>query len=251
MKTTDFFAEFRRHTQNAGYTGYRVTKHETRPEIEAFPSDRAVTQIPLSRVTRVTDEIRPPAGGSPVTRVTQALPGAGYNFDRKILAENQGQSVSVTPVTRVTRENDDSGEIHSIAPSCPACNGTDLRVSPAGGLVCGACGRFLFLHIEPDATAYASTPLRRCGALVCSDCRIHSPSPHRETCRVPRLEPCGSRWFWLSPFRAVKCVACASPTDLSLVEAWVLAPLDAGEGDDGWRIPGEILSLLHVETPMQ
>ncbi len=136
-------------------------------------------------------------------------------------------------------------------PACPACHGTDLRVSPAGGLVCGACGRFLFLHIEPDATAYASTPLHRCGALVCSDCRIHSPSPHRETCRVPRLEPCGSRWFWLSPFRAIKCVACASPTDLSLVEAWVLAPREAGEGDDGWRIPGEILSLLHVETPMQ
>jgi hypothetical protein len=128
-------------------------------------------------------------------------------------------------------------------PACPACHGTDLRVSEAGGLVCGGCARFLFLHVEPDATAYASSPLRRCGALVCSDCRIHSPGPHRETCRVPRLEPCGSRWFWLSPFRALKCVACASPTDLSLVEGWVLARES--------RVPDEIFKLLQVEAPAQ
>jgi hypothetical protein len=45
-------------------------------------------------------------------------------------------------------------------------------------------------------------------------------------------------------------VACASPADLALVEAWVLAR-ETGEGDDGWRMPGEILSLLHISTPMQ
>jgi hypothetical protein len=85
--------------------------------------------------------------------------------------------------------------------------------------------------------------------MVCRDCRTHSPSLHREGCRAPRFEPCRSRWFWLSPYRALKCVACANPSDVALVEAWVLAR-ETGEGDDGWRIPGEILSLLHIATPM-
>jgi hypothetical protein len=138
-------------------------------------------------------------------------------------------------------------------PVCPACHGSDLRVSPAGGLVCRGCGRFLFLHAElgagVDAPAYPALPLRRCGSLVCRDCHAHSPGPHREGCLAPRFEPCRSRWFWLSPHRAIKCVACASPVDLALVEAWVLAR-ETGEGD-GWRIPSEILMLLHVETPMQ
>lgn len=125
----------------------------------------------------------------------------------------------------------------------PACHGTDLRVSPAGGLLCGVCGRFLFLHIEPDAPAYPALPLRRCGSLVCRACYAHSPGPHREGCRAPRLEPCGSRWFWLSPHRALKCVSCAAPTDLGLVEGWVLARES--------RIPDEILKTLHIETPMQ
>jgi hypothetical protein len=98
------------------------------------------------------------------------------------------------------------------------------------------------------AAAHPSLPLRRCGSLVCRGCHAHSPDPHREGCWAPRFEPCRSRWFWLSPHRAIKCVACASPVDLALVEAWVLAR-ETGEGDDGWRIPGEILSLLHVETP--
>jgi hypothetical protein len=26
---------------------------------------------------------------------------------------------------------------------------------------------------------------------------------------------------------------------------------ETSEGDDGWRIPSEILMLLHIETPMQ
>jgi TubC N-terminal docking domain len=93
-------------------------------------------------------------------------------------------------------------------------------------------------------------PLRRCGALVCRTCHVHSPSPHREGCAFPRFEPCDSRWFWLSPHGALKCVACASPADMSLVEAWVRAR-ETGEGDDGWRIPEEILSLLHIATPVQ
>jgi hypothetical protein len=135
-------------------------------------------------------------------------------------------------------------------PVCPVCQGSDLRFSPAGGLVCGGCGRFLFLQVGADAPGGPAFPLRRCGAMVCRDCRTHSPSLHREGCRAPRFEPCRSRWFWLSPYRALKCVACANPSDVALVEAWVLAR-ETGEGDDGWRIPGEILSLLHIATPMQ
>jgi len=93
-------------------------------------------------------------------------------------------------------------------------------------------------------------PLRRCGALVCRSCHVLSPSPHREGCVFPRFEPCRSRWFWLSPYGAIKCVSCAAPADLELVEAWVLAR-ETGEGDDGFGIPAEILSLLHVASPPQ
>jgi len=127
--------------------------------------------------------------------------------------------------------------------ACPACGGNDLRVSRAGGLLCGACGRFLFLHVEPGASVHPIAPLRPCGALVCRDCHVHSPSPHRETCRVPRIGPCGSRCFWMSAYRAVKCVACEGPANLSLVEGWVLARER--------EIPDEILKLLNVETPAQ
>jgi len=88
-------------------------------------------------------------------------------------------------------------------------------------------------------------PLRRCGALVCRTCHTPSPSPHREGCAFPRFDPCRSRWFWLSPHGAIKCVACAAPADLGLVEAWALAR-ETDEGDDGWRIPSEILSLLRT-----
>jgi hypothetical protein len=93
-------------------------------------------------------------------------------------------------------------------------------------------------------------PLRRCGALICRTCHVHSPSSHCEGCEVVRFDPCLSRWFWLSSHGAIKCVACAAPADLGLVEAWVLAR-ETGEGDDGWWIPGEILSLLHVTGPPQ
>jgi hypothetical protein len=93
----------------------------------------------------------------------------------------------------------------------------------------------------------APLPLRRCAALVCRTCHIHSPSPHREDCAFPCFEPCCSRWFWLSPHGAIKCVACDSPADLILVEAWVMAR-ETGEGDDGWRIPGEILSLFRIAS---
>jgi hypothetical protein len=96
----------------------------------------------------------------------------------------------------------------------------------------------------------APMPLRRCGALVCRTCHVHSPSPHREGCAFPQFDPCRSRWFWLSPHGAIKCIACAAPSSLELVEAWVLAR-ETGEGADGWRIPGEILSALHVHAPLQ
>ena len=62
----------------------------------------------------------------------------------------------------------------------------------------------------------------------------HAPMPLRPC-------SCGARWFWLSPYGAIKCCACNPPVDLSLAEAWVLARQPDG------RIPGEILSLLHVK----
>lgn len=91
----------------------------------------------------------------------------------------------------------------------------------------------------------APMPLRRCGALVCRTCRAHSPGPHRGDCAFPRFDPCLSRWHWLSPRGAIKCIACAAPPSLELVEGWVLA-----REPDG-RVPGEILSLLHVASPPQ
>jgi hypothetical protein len=108
---------------------------------------------------------------------------------------------------------------------------------------------------EPERPSWPEHPrpprlLRRCGALICQTCHIHSPSPHREGCAFLRFDVCRSRWFWLSPHGAIKCVACTSPADLGLVEGWVLAR-ETGEGDDGYRIPGEILSLLHVASPLQ
>jgi hypothetical protein len=93
--------------------------------------------------------------------------------------------------------------------------------------------------------ARAPLPLHRCGALVCRSCRVHGPSPHRDGCAISRFDPCRSRWFWLSPHGAIKCIACTAPDDLGLVEAWVLAR-ETGEGDEGFDIPREILSLLAV-----
>jgi hypothetical protein len=112
-----------------------------------------------------------------------------------------------------------------------------------------------FLRRPPERNrwpegARTATPLRRCGTLVCETCHAHSPSPHREDCANPRFDPCRSRWFWLSLCGALKCVACAGPSDHSLIEAWVLAR-ETGEGEDGRRIPAEILSLLKVEAPPQ
>jgi hypothetical protein len=88
-------------------------------------------------------------------------------------------------------------------------------------------------------------PVRRCGALVRRICRVHSPSPHKPDCPLLRYEICRSRWYWLSPYRAIKCVGCETPTDLSIVEGWILGR-ETGEGEDGFGIPSEILSLLHI-----
>jgi hypothetical protein len=96
----------------------------------------------------------------------------------------------------------------------------------------------------------APMPLRRCGALVCPTCHAHSPSKHSDDCALPRFNQCRSRWFWLSPHGAIKCVACDAPASLDLAEAFVLAR-ETGEGDDGWRVPGEILSLLRITNPPQ
>jgi hypothetical protein len=93
-------------------------------------------------------------------------------------------------------------------------------------------------------------PLRKCGSLICRACGTHSPSAHRVGCVAPPLEPCLSRWFWLSPHGAIKCCSCAAPTDLSIVEAWILAR-QTGDGVDGFGIPEEILSLLQSASPLQ
>ncbi len=87
-------------------------------------------------------------------------------------------------------------------------------------------------HAGPYASSDGSRPLER----YPSDWRVPMP-----------LRPCscGSRWFWLSLHGAIKCCACNPPADLSLAEAWVMA-----RETDG-RIPGEILSLLHVASPPQ
>jgi hypothetical protein len=258
---TDHFAEFRRHAENPGNTGNRVTDPENPKETNDFCPSGSVTHDPDGRVTRVTNETSPAAPEPPVTRVTQASGKRVTDANSQKTAQNRAQSESVTRVTRVTHENNGAGEIRTeierIArvgaerreadrqakradvldsateagnlshPVCPACHGSDLRVSPAGGLVCQGCGRFLILHAGvgagADAPAYPALPLRRCGSLICRDCHAHSPGPHREGCRAPRFEPCRSRWFWLSPYRAIKCVACANPADLALVEAWILA----------------------------
>lgn len=92
--------------------------------------------------------------------------------------------------------------------------------------------------------------LGRCGARVCPTCHVHSPSSHKPHCAFSLFESCRSRWFWLSPHGAIKCAACEPPADLSLVEGWVLAR-ETGEGADGFGIPGEILSLLHIASPPQ
>jgi hypothetical protein len=93
-------------------------------------------------------------------------------------------------------------------------------------------------------------PLRRCGALVCRTCGAHSPSAHNGDCPAPPFDLCHSPWFWLSPHGAIKCVACSAPSDLALVEAWVLAH-ETGEVGHGERIPAEVLSLLHINGPIQ
>jgi hypothetical protein len=82
-------------------------------------------------------------------------------------------------------------------------------------------------HASPSALPEGSRPLER--------------YPH--DWRAPiALRPCscGSRWYWLSPHGAIKCCVCNPPADLGLAEAWVMA-----RERDG-RIPGEILSALHL-----
>jgi hypothetical protein len=123
-------------------------------------------------------------------------------------------------------------EIKALLIGCPA----DTRLPP---------GR----NRWPDA-ARPPMPLRRCGALVCPTRHVHSPSRHKHDCAFPRFDPCRSRWFWLSPHGAIKCVACETPADLALVEGWVLGR-ETGELADGFGIPGEILSLLRISGPPQ
>jgi hypothetical protein len=93
-------------------------------------------------------------------------------------------------------------------------------------------------------------PLHRCGALFCRTCHVLSPSAHRAGCDFKRFDPCGSRWFWLSAHGAIKCVGCSAPSDLALVEAWVLAH-KTGEEGNGQEIPAEVLSLLQISAPIQ
>jgi hypothetical protein len=136
------------------------------------------------------------------------------------------------------------------ATEATVCNSSDCEKSEITNIQGGASADDLRLPERYPRDWRAPMPLRRCGALICRTCHVHSPSPHRENCAFPRFVRCRSRWYWLSLHGAVKCVACATPSDLGLVQAWVLAR-ETGEGDDGWRIPGEILSLLYVMSPPQ
>ena len=240
---TDHFTEFRRHTENPCNACNSVTPDENSATNKDFHRDVDVTRGSGRHVTRVTDGSPHAVAEVPVTRVTWSATDHVTNPHGQIPEQNQGQFVDVTRVTRVTRENDDVKETRSIGPLCLACHSANLSVSPAGGLICRGCGRFLFLSVGPDAPIHPTAPLCRCGALVCPDCHVHSPSPHRETCRTPRLEPCGSRWFWLSLYRAVKCVACEGPANLALVQGWVTVRED--------RIPDEIFRALNVGAPAQ
>jgi hypothetical protein len=85
--------------------------------------------------------------------------------------------------------------------------------------------------------------LRPCGELICRACGAISPSRHRADCAFPRFDPCRSHWFWLSIHRAVKCIGCSAPPDLSIVDAWVLCREDS--------IPLAILSLVQIAGPVQ
>lgn len=88
-------------------------------------------------------------------------------------------------------------------------------------------------------------PLKPCGQLVCPRCKAMSPAPHRAGCADAAYAPCGSIWFWLSPYRAIKCVSCFPPADLALAEAWVMA-----RGGDH-QVPNEILKVLPAVAPAQ
>jgi hypothetical protein len=108
----------------------------------------------------------------------------------------------------------------------------------------------------PIPREIAALPPAPCPVRGCPEHARRPPYPtdHARRERYPRdwrapmaLRPCscGSRWWWLSGHGAIKCCACNPPVDLSLAEAWVMA-----REPDG-RIPGEILSLLHVHAPRQ
>jgi hypothetical protein len=236
---TDHFAEFRRrlHIEIAGSESNRVTNGVATPEKpgepRSFSPRAAVTQIYDPWVTRVTG---PGLDSDDVTRVTQAVRERVTVPEREKPAQNQGNPESVTRVTRVTQKSSDDGS--ATAAECRAAGPKPEKASPTPTSTCWP------ERLRPEF------PLRRCGSLVCQTCHAHSPSSHCEGCISPRFDPCSSRWFWLSPYGAIKCVACAAPADLGLVEAWVLAR-ETGEGGDGWRIPCEILSLLHVTSPPQ
>jgi hypothetical protein len=87
-------------------------------------------------------------------------------------------------------------------------------------------------HAVPSALPDGTRPLER------------YPRDWRDPLAL-RACSCGSRRFWLSPHGAIKCCACNPPADLNLAEAWVLAREPDGS------IPGDILSLLHIVSPIQ
>ena len=148
---------------------------------------------------------------------------------------------------RKKRNNQQSGRRSAHPPRNPSSTARPLPCAGMPGARRSVCpSRWLAPALERYPRDWrAPMHLRRCGALICRACGALSPSPHREGCALPRFDSCRSRWFWLSPHGAIKCVACVAPADLGLVEAWVLAR-ETGEGDDGYRIPAEILSLLRV-----
>ncbi len=109
----DHFAEFRRHTENVGNAGNRVTARENPAETKDFYPDDSVTHDSGDWVTRVTSESSPAAAEPSVTHVTQAPQEWVTDPNSQKPKQNQGHSESVTLVTRVTRKNNDAGEIHT------------------------------------------------------------------------------------------------------------------------------------------
>lgn len=98
----DYFAEFRRpQAKSAGNTGNWVTNPEKFKEPSSLYPGASVTLASEPWVTRVTE----PRLDSNVTQVTQPASARVTGDQRQKAKQNQGNSETVTTVTRVTEKN--------------------------------------------------------------------------------------------------------------------------------------------------